>query len=195
MSGPDTPHRRRRALPLVIGAVGLAALTAGQLLPVRAGVEADLEQRAAQALVDVGVEGAQVTFNGQDGEVTLRDGASPAEVEAAVDTVLRVRGVRAVRVAGDDDSAALPQATASPSATTSPTTPPTTPTTTTTTPPQTTTPTTSPTTRPADAAGPTVTVSRGGHRRGHPARCRGRRQRAGRPDRRGPAPGQGRAAR
>ena len=114
---------RRGALPLVVGALGLAGLGVGQLLPVRNEVEQDLRIRSLEALSGAGLSGVDVDFTGQDGVLTGTV-SSAADAERALGIV---RGLRGVRVAtsqlafpGAPGGSGSGSPTASPAATTTP---------------------------------------------------------------------------
>jgi outer membrane protein OmpA-like peptidoglycan-associated protein len=109
--------RRARGLvvPVVVGAVGLAAITAGQDVPGRHSVEGDLRQRSLHALQDAGINGAEVHFVGRDGTVTV---SSSADKDRALGIVRGVNGVRVASVAAREP---VPEATAEPSPTAEPT--------------------------------------------------------------------------
>lgn len=64
----------------------------------RGGIQDDLTTRSLAALDAQGVKGADVSFDGRDGTLTLPEGADAA---AAKDAVAGVTGVRTVDVAGD----------------------------------------------------------------------------------------------
>jgi outer membrane protein OmpA-like peptidoglycan-associated protein len=84
---------RRSPVPaIVVGAVGLLVIGAGQLAPNRHAMEAALTDRSVRALQAGGVTGADVTFTGRDGVV--RVAAADAERAAAI-----VRGQKGVRTA------------------------------------------------------------------------------------------------
>jgi outer membrane protein OmpA-like peptidoglycan-associated protein len=112
-----TESRRRRSLvvPVVVGVVGLAAISVGQDLPSRHGIEDNLRERSQHALQDAGINGADVRFVGRDGTVTL---ASSADKDRALSIV---RGVNGVRVATVIAGEPVPEATAEPSPTVEPT--------------------------------------------------------------------------
>jgi outer membrane protein OmpA-like peptidoglycan-associated protein len=126
-------------VPVVVGVVGLAAISVGQDVPNRHSIEGDLRDRSLHALEGAGINGAQVRFVGRDGTVTVVSGA---DKERALRIVRGVNGVRVARVEGP---AAVPE------------TPPTAPPTATPTAPSTATPTASPT--PAESPSPNPTES------------------------------------
>jgi outer membrane protein OmpA-like peptidoglycan-associated protein len=109
--------RRARGLvvPVVVGLVGLAAISAGQDVPGRHGIEGDLRERSLHALQDAGINGAEVRFVGRDGTVTL---ASSADKDRALSIVRGVNGVRVATVVAREP---VPEATAEPSPTAEPT--------------------------------------------------------------------------
>jgi outer membrane protein OmpA-like peptidoglycan-associated protein len=108
-----TESRRRRSLvvPVVVGVVGLAAISIGQDIPSRHGIEDNLRQRSQHALQDGGINGAEVRFVGRDGTVTL---ASAADKDRALSIVRGVNGVRVATVVAREP---VPEATAEPSPT------------------------------------------------------------------------------
>ena len=109
--------RRARGLlvPVIVAVVGLAAISVGQDLPNRHSIENDLTRRSSQALRDGGINGAEVSFVGRDGTVTL---ASPANQDRALSIVKGVNGVRVAKVVAREPA---PEATVQPSPTPAPT--------------------------------------------------------------------------
>ena len=84
---------RRTAAPLVVGALGLAALGVGQLLPLRHSAETDLRSRSQAALSAAGLAGITVDFTGQDGVLTGTV-TSKDDARRALDIVRALDGVR-----------------------------------------------------------------------------------------------------
>src|SRR5690242_11375288 len=82
-------------VPVVVGVVGLGAISVGQDVPSRHGIEGDLRERSMHALQDAGINGAQVKFVGRDGTVTV---ASEQDRDRALSIVRGVNGVRVARV-------------------------------------------------------------------------------------------------
>jgi len=112
---------RRGAAPWIIGAVGLAALGIGQLVPMRHHMESDLRARSRTALDAAGLKGVVADFTGRDGTLTGVVG-SAADRDRALQIV---RSLDGVRVADGDLSmpgavGASPSASASESASASP---------------------------------------------------------------------------
>lgn len=112
-----TGSRRAHGLvvPVVVGVVGLAAISVGQDIPNRHSVEDNLRERSLHALQDAGINGAEVRFVGRDGTVTL---ASSAGKDRALSIVRGVNGVRVAKVVAREPA---PEATAEPSPTVEPT--------------------------------------------------------------------------
>jgi outer membrane protein OmpA-like peptidoglycan-associated protein len=102
--------RRARGLvvPIVVGVVGLVAISVGQDVPGRHSIEGDLRERSLHALQDAGINGAEVRFVGRDGTVTL---ASSADKDRALGIVRGVNGVRVATVVAREP---VPEATAEP---------------------------------------------------------------------------------
>jgi outer membrane protein OmpA-like peptidoglycan-associated protein len=86
---------RRLLVPVLVGVVGLAAISIGQDIPNRHGIEGDLGERSLHALQAAGIEGAQVSFVGRDGTVRV---ASAVDGDRALSIVRGVNGVRVARV-------------------------------------------------------------------------------------------------
>ena len=82
-------------VPVLVGVVGLAAISLGQDVSNRHGIEGDLGERSRHALQAAGIEGAQVSFVGRDGTVRV---ASAADGDRALSIVRGVNGVRVARV-------------------------------------------------------------------------------------------------
>ena len=82
-------------VPVLVGLVGLAAISLGQDVPNRHGIEGDLGKRSLHALQAAGIEGAQVSFVGRDGTVRV---ASAADGDRALSIVRGVNGVRVARI-------------------------------------------------------------------------------------------------
>jgi outer membrane protein OmpA-like peptidoglycan-associated protein len=122
-AGRPTPHpsghywERRRlgaALPVLVGALGLAALGVAQYLPLRDPVESDLTARSREALAAAQLSGVDVSFSGRDGRLTGTVG-SRADADRATALVRSLDGVRVVDVRlSYPGSAVQPSATPSP---------------------------------------------------------------------------------
>src|SRR5690348_11013000 len=111
----DSRRARGLLVPVIVAVVGLAAISVGQDVPNRHGIENDLTKRSLQALQDAGINGAEVSFVGRDGTVTL---ASPANQDRALSIVKGVNGVRVAKVVAREPA---PEATVQPSPTAEPT--------------------------------------------------------------------------
>ena len=110
LEGHYWERARRGATPWVLGAVGLAALGAGQLVPLRHHMEADLRDRSAAALQSAGLPGVTVEFTGRDGTLTGTV-ASPADIDRALRAVRSLDGVRVA-----EEHLTLPATTPAPAA-------------------------------------------------------------------------------
>jgi len=127
------PPARGLLVPVLVGMVGLAAISVGQDVPNRHGIEGDLGARSLYALQAAGIQGAQVSFVGRDGTVRV---ALAADGDRALSIVRGIDGVRVARVvvpAGPEPSPSenptaaqspTPTEGPSPSARPSPSTPP-----------------------------------------------------------------------
>ncbi|MEV6343244.1 OmpA family protein [Actinoplanes sp. NPDC051851] len=94
-AAPRTPaEKRRRWIVALIAVLGLAAVLAAQLVPVRHRVEADLTQRSAEALTAAAQPVSRLSFRGRDALVVT---ASDADAARAREVVGAVDGVRVVR--------------------------------------------------------------------------------------------------
>lgn len=86
-------RRRRAAVPIAVGVLGLTAIGLVQEFPVRHTIEQDLTDESTQALREAGVQGVSVRFDGRDatlaGTVT-----SAADRDSALKAVRQVTGVR-----------------------------------------------------------------------------------------------------
>lgn len=107
----DSRRARGLLVPVIVGVVGLAAISVGQDVPNRHGIENDLTKRSLHALQDAGINGAEVRFVGRDGTVTL---ASSAEKDRALSIVKGVNGVRVATVVAREPA---PEATVQPTPT------------------------------------------------------------------------------
>src|SRR5689334_4602528 len=105
--------RRRLALPVSVGAVGLGLIMFGQVVPNRHAIEDDLTARSLDALKAAGLTGVSVSFSGRDATLT-----GSADAAKATDVVKQVDGVRVVIV--DSTETATPAATATPNETATP---------------------------------------------------------------------------
>jgi outer membrane protein OmpA-like peptidoglycan-associated protein len=109
-------RRRRAALPVAVGVLGLTALGLVQELPLRHGIEQNLTDRSSQALRAAGVDGGiDVRFEGRDGTITGTV-TSPAERDSAVNAVRHVQGVRVAhdRLTGPGGATTSPKPTTPP---------------------------------------------------------------------------------
>lgn len=99
----STPRESRLRVPLrprwwaafvlVPLLVGLAAAFVG-----RASVESNLQTRVERSVLSSGVSAVTVVVDGQDVKATLPTTASASSLDAVRNAVLRVDGVRAVKV-------------------------------------------------------------------------------------------------
>ena len=108
-------RRRGVALPVLVGALGLAALGIAQYLPIRDHVESDLTARSREALEAAQLSGVDVSFSGRDGRLSGTVG-SRAEADRATALVRSLDGVRVVDVRLSYPGSAV-QATTTPSPT------------------------------------------------------------------------------
>jgi len=91
-------YRFGALLPLLVAVLGLAALTAGQVVPNRHGMEQNLTERSARALAAAGLSSVEVSFTGRDGTLHAH---TQAEADRAVPIVEALDGVRTAHAVVD----------------------------------------------------------------------------------------------
>src|SRR4051812_24648387 len=90
-------RRLGAALPVLVGALGLAALGIAQYLPIRDHLESDLTARSRKVLEAAQLSGVDVSFSGRDGRLSGTVG-SRADADRAIALVRSLDGVRVVDV-------------------------------------------------------------------------------------------------
>jgi outer membrane protein OmpA-like peptidoglycan-associated protein len=109
-------RRRGVGVPVLVGALGLAALGIAQYLPIRDHVESDLTARSRKALEAAQLSGIDVSFSGRDGRLSGTVG-SRADADRATALVRSLDGVRVVDVRLSYPGSSLQQPSGTPSPT------------------------------------------------------------------------------